>query len=33
MGTDSLEVNKMMHDIVLLMSEKEIKEKKKNRKK
>jgi protein SCO1/2 len=33
MGTDSLEVNKLMHDIVLLMSEKEIKEKKKNRKK
>lgn len=33
MGTDSLEVNRMMHDIVLLLSEKELKEKKKNRKK
>jgi protein SCO1/2 len=32
MGTDSVEVNKMMHDIVLLLSEKELKEKKKRKK-
>lgn len=32
MGTDSVEVNKLMHDIVLLLSEKEIKEKKKRKK-
>lgn len=31
MGTDSAEVNKLMHDVVLLLSEKEIKEKKKKK--